>query len=412
MFENIHFTESFVPRPSKRTKPSPETEEEELNESTEHGDGQSDIPAAKVPKYAPTLGMLSPSQETGATNSPPLIEIKDDIEVKEETISRSDHERSGASDAAAYSAHSSGGLKLVFKSSPAHTLTSDYRPDSPQYASATKSEEVILNGGVSIKQEVDNELNTSSVPFQDYITDSNLAGDVVQELSSSGGKGLAADFSTGNGSEDDAAVAGLLSVSVTADSDVHLFDTDFTPSENEKFSSKHSELFTDPCNSDETVVSDQRELNTVHDIVDHKTILEIDSDPDPETNQYDTDNTEQDDADDYDKAVSDDDVQLVETGNHMQLNTRNENSLPSTADLPETLGGLNTEMESAINSILSLNDTGESNDFGDMDDFMNSDGPTTDDSDAMFSSMVNVTTRDTTEDGQDDIEAAVQSILM
>ena len=406
------FAESFVPRPSKRTKPSPEIEEELLNESTEHADEQSTIPAAKVPKYAPTLGMLSPSQETGAINSPPVIEIKDDVEVKEEAISISDREGSGSSDASAYSAHSSGGLKLVFKSSPAHNLTPDYRPDSPQYASAVKSEEVILNGGVNIKQEVDKELNTHAVPFQDYISNGNLAEDVVQGLNSSEGKDLAAEFSRGDGSEDDAAVAGLLSVSVPADSDVHLFDTDFTPSEDEKFSSKHSELFADSCNTDETAVSDQCELDTVHGIMDHETILEIDSDPDPETNRYDTDNTEQDNADDYDKTVSDDDVQLVETENHIQLNTRNENSLPSTADLPETLGGLNTEMESAINSILSLNDTGESNDFADMDDFMNSDGPTTDDSDAMFSSMVNVSTRDTTEDGQDDIEAAVQSILM
>ena len=356
--------------------------------------------------------MLSPSQETGATNSPPVIEIKDDVEVKEEAISISDCDGSGSSDAAAYSAHSSGGLKLVFKSSPAHNLTSDYRPESPQYASVVKSEDVVLNGGVNIKQEVDKELNTHSMPFQDYISDGNLAEDVVQGLSSSEGKDLAAEFSTGNASEDDAAVAGLLSVSVPADSDIHLFDTDFTSSENEKFSSKHSELFADSCNTDETAVSDQRELDTVHNIMDHETILEIDSDPDSETNQYDTDNTEQDNADDFDKTGSDDDVQLVETENHIQLNTRNEKSLPSTADLPETLGGLNTEMESAINSILSLNDTGESNDFADMDDFMNSDGSAADDSDAMFSSMANVSTRDTTEDGQDDIEAAVQSILM
>ena len=385
--------ESFVPRPSKRTKPSPETEDDDdddIVEGSQHVGEEIGMPSPKVPKYAPTLGLLSPSQEP---NSPPLIEIKEESEEPQLT-NEVNAEKSGSTDNTPYSAHSSGKLKLVFKSSPAHAFTPEYKPESPQFIPSSSLEDT-LNGVqnlVPVKHETfeeDSKPNSNSVPFQDYISGSSLVNESVEDLGCPEDKGASMEFPAENVSEDDAAVAGLLSVADSTESDVHLFDADFPASENEKFGGKHAELFTDSCVEAGTPISDQSDMDeAVEEIIDQKGVLEIE-DSNDETSQFDTFNT---DHDNDDTNASDDEEQLVKTENQIQLNnTRGENSLPGTADLPEALGGLNNEMESAINSILSLNDTGESDDFADMDDFMN---------------------RDASTDGQDDIEAAVQSILM
>ena len=374
----------------------------------------------KVPKYGPTPDVWSPTGEaanTGVKESSP-VQMKQEVDafpIKEEP--NYDHEENSRKDTAAYSAHSSGGLKLVFKSSPAHATTPDYKPDSSLDTSDSKSEEVSFNtsgDSTNQKDETGNGLSTGAVPFQDYIDNNHLTGDVMQRLNSSGRTDQqiesAALSSTGDVSEEDAAVAGLLSVSGSADNDAQLFDTPFGTQESE-FCSRQPELFSDSCSTNDAVMDGAYEVDSaISGIMDDTGILQMDSDPSVVPGDF--DNSQQESRVDYDSATSDDDVQLIEPDNPMQLTSSRTHISSNNADIPETIGGLNTEMESAINSILSLNDGTESNDFADMDEYIASGGAATDDTTAMFPSMLNDNTTESTDDGQDDIEAAVQSILM
>ncbi len=324
-----------MPRPSKRTAPSPDAQAEEAKADF------SDPSEPKLPKYGPT-----PSAE-----EVPIKQEVPDVKTEPPVCAAQD----------AYTAHSSGGLKMVFKSSPAH-VPSSYAPSDVSYA-APNSEPGDL---VKVELDVDEVEDETPAPFQSYesdeddrATDEEFQTQHSTDTESQTPNSPAEARTTSTPfdvSEDDAAVAGLLSDfrPVSESDEVQVIEPDFDMTDSRVVSQAYDSVEQSFEDSQDVVARDQREVDTaVHGLMDDMGFSSTDS------ADFTSALSQEPHASDYDSLTREAEVdQHSYTGHNV-----------ASADSFGGLNQLNTEMESAINSILSLNDSGEGNDFDDVNDF-------------------------------------------